>query len=49
MVDRLDEFDDEYFSILKAPLERMQLNGSDLCFANDVIFQQSVHEAALVL
>ena len=38
MVDKLDEFEEEYFSILKSPLERMRLNGADLLFANDVIF-----------
>lgn len=46
---KLQEFCDQYFSILSTAFMRVYTQRNDVAFANDVVFQQSVIEICKVL
>lgn len=46
---KLQEFCDQYFSILSTAFMRVYTQRTDVTFANDVVFQQSVVEMCKIL
>jgi len=47
--EKLDDFVDYYWSLLMNPISRVAKNKTEIAFANDVVFQQSVIEVCALL
>jgi hypothetical protein len=47
--DKVSEFIEDYFSLINAPIKRIIDDRTDIGFANDVVFQQSVIEVVKIL
>ncbi|CAL6025473.1 Adaptor_protein complex large chain subunit BetaA [Hexamita inflata] len=46
---KLDDFQDTYYVLINASLQRLVQNKNDIAFANDVVFQQSIMEICKLL